>query len=281
MAKAPTQEPGEAGVLSDPFEDLTVSRINFIVHRKADTAWRIRDIVYPAMHTLVWASSGRARYTAAGAEMDVSAGQMLYFPAGVRRSGHSDAKDPWTFDSIGFTLAPTPDAAATAALLAALPCVVTPPGDSAVSAAVHELDRQWHEHAPGSHLSCRGIVSRLLGLYVQAARHQERTGPRRPALEGVIDLLRRNTQRVYSADELAARAGLSPSRFRVLFRQATGTSAVRFQNGVRVRRAAGLLRSGEHSVTAVAEMLGYQDLFYFSRQFKQFTGSPPSAYLTR
>lgn len=270
-----------ACAIQDDFEDFHVTGINFVVRRKADAGWTIRDIVYPSMHTIVWAASGRAHYSTPGTGFDVHAGQMLFFPAGVRRSARSDRARPWRFDSIGFTLAPTADPTTTAARLAALPYAVKPPAEADVSAAVEELDRQWHEHLPGSNLRCRGIVSRLLGLYVQAASQQCHSGARRPALDGIIELLRSNPKRLYSIEELAGQARLSPSRFRVLFRQATGTSALRFQNGVRIRRAAGLLRSGEHSVTEVADMLGYADLFYFSRQFKQFTGLPPSSYLTR
>ena len=265
----------------DNFGIFGVATIEFIVRRPADPTWTIRDVIYPSTHTLVWAAAGRAHYVAEGESFEVAAGQMLLIPAGVRRSARSDPGAPWRFDSIGFSLVPSPDPSAAAARLAALTWVVTPPPDVDVPAAVAELDKHWHDPRPGFQLVCRGIVSRLLGLFVQSATRAEGDAIQRPALRRVIELLRRDTRRVYPSDELARRAGLSLSRFRVLFHQATGTSALRFQNGIRVRRAAGLLRTGEYTVSEVALRLGYQDIFYFSRQFKQFTGSPPSAYLPK
>jgi transcriptional regulator GlxA family with amidase domain len=50
----------------------------------------------------------------------------------------------------------------------------------------------------------------------------------------------------------------------------------RFLVRARIDRARRLLTETNLSVTRVAEMLGYPDIAYFSRQYRRHTGQPPS-----
>ncbi len=77
---------------------------------------------------------------------------------------------------------------------------------------------------------------------------------------------------------LAALAGLSPAHFSVLFKQQTGCSPHAYLHLLRMHRAAQWLTGGDLSVKTLAERLGYQDPFHFSRQFKAFSGKAPSDY---
>ena len=52
-------------------------------------------------------------------------------------------------------------------------------------------------------------------------------------------------------------------------------SPVDYRNSLRIRRATELLREGM-SVTRAAEAVGINDLKYFSKLFKRFTGLSPS-----
>jgi AraC family transcriptional regulator of arabinose operon len=76
---------------------------------------------------------------------------------------------------------------------------------------------------------------------------------------------------------LAARVNLSPSRFRQLFAAQTGMGPNAYLRALRLRRARLLLERTFLSVKEVMALAGYNDPSHFSRDFKRFHGSAPSA----
>jgi AraC-like DNA-binding protein len=82
-----------------------------------------------------------------------------------------------------------------------------------------------------------------------------------------------------SPEKLAAAAGLSYHQMYRALRDELGVSPSRFIRGVRVERAAELLRRGAGSVTEVAYSVGFESLSYFSRAFHERFDAAPSAFL--
>lgn len=77
---------------------------------------------------------------------------------------------------------------------------------------------------------------------------------------------------------LAAAVGVSESTLRRQFRGATGTSPHAYVLQRRAEEARRLLGETDLPVKAIAARLGYGDVYFFSRQFRQLTGVPPAAY---
>jgi len=50
---------------------------------------------------------------------------------------------------------------------------------------------------------------------------------------------------------------------------------------LKINHASDLLRLGRYSVGQVAELSGYESLYYFSRQFKEYTGITPSEFIEK
>jgi AraC-like DNA-binding protein len=79
-------------------------------------------------------------------------------------------------------------------------------------------------------------------------------------------------------EELARRSGYTPDHFSRVFREVIGLSPKQFIVEARLNRARQLLLESTLSVSQIAEELGYEDIFSFSRQFKTHTGRTPSRY---
>lgn len=81
--------------------------------------------------------------------------------------------------------------------------------------------------------------------------------------------------------EMARQTRLSPDHFTRVFKQVTGLPPESYIIACKMDRARRLLEETDLPVGEIAETLGFQDIYFFSRQFKQKTGWTPTAWRGR
>ncbi len=113
--------------------------------------------------------------------------------------------------------------------------------------------------------------------------HSMERSRRMPALDSVehaviqlVERIRRNPAAAYTVAEMAESVRLSPPHFTRRFKAVTGLSPVRFLIEERLGRAESYLVETDMNVEEISSRLGYRDVYFFSRQFRQFRGMPPS-----
>ncbi len=92
----------------------------------------------------------------------------------------------------------------------------------------------------------------------------------------LMQTIRLEPGRSWKVAEMARQAGLSRSQFTRRFQKVAGVPPNTFVIQARLDRARQLLLESDMSLASIAEALGYQDIFFFSRQFKSLTGLAPS-----
>lgn len=129
--------------------------------------------------------------------------------------------------------------------------------------------------------------SLLTGLLKELDASTDITKPRKkPRVKPYYDKLVRhialriteNPQGTPSVAELANEFGYSPDHFSRIFKAVTGRTPELYAVQARLQRARRLLRDTALSVGEVATTLGYGNIYFFSRQFKQFTRLSPLQY---
>lgn len=107
-----------------------------------------------------------------------------------------------------------------------------------------------------------------------------RTSPHdpRPWLKTVLARISAVEKQPLNYLEMASDAGLSLSSMRRQFKLATGCSLHGYALQCRMGVARRLLAEGSLPIKNIAERLGYCDAYFFSRQFRQFSGMPPAAF---
>jgi len=109
--------------------------------------------------------------------------------------------------------------------------------------------------------------------------HQDgATRQRRSEMLRLAALIRENSGEMPSVRDLANEAGYTADHFARVFESVIGQNPQAYAVQVRINRARQLLLSTDLSIKEIADALGYQDVFFFSRQFKQKVGVPPSRY---
>lgn len=99
-----------------------------------------------------------------------------------------------------------------------------------------------------------------------------------PWLIEVRRWLELNYQSTVNLSRLGREAGVSGFHLTRLFKRHFGTSAGRMLIEVRMAHAREFLLQSDLSVGELAQMVGYQDIYYFSKAFKMEHGVSPSAF---
>lgn len=98
------------------------------------------------------------------------------------------------------------------------------------------------------------------------------------AIEKICREVARDPRKAYPAAELARRLFCTPNHFCRLFKAVKGMTPRDFIANARIEHAKGLLHSSDYPVKRIAELCGFCDTYFFSRQFRKKTGVCPSVY---
>ena len=84
-----------------------------------------------------------------------------------------------------------------------------------------------------------------------------------------------------SVHRLAEIFQLNPSYMGMLFKKVSHQSILQYLIQVRMDAAVKLMDGGQYRITDIAGMVGYTDVFYFSKRFKKMYGVPPKEFIGR
>ena len=136
---------------------------------------------------------------------------------------------------------------------------------------VSSLER---DTSPARLLSTAGMAWRLMTQLAVDRKLPERGQP----IERAMRYLAERVEGTIQVPELAALVGVSPSHLSTLFREATGGGVLAHHTALKMALARRLLDTTTLGVAEVGREVGYDDQFYFSRQFRRVHGQSPSAY---
>jgi len=96
------------------------------------------------------------------------------------------------------------------------------------------------------------------------------------AIREVANYVQQHPGKAHTVESLAQRANFSPRYFSKKFKEIIGMTVQTYIVKARIKRAEHLLHYTGMTVTEVADALSYNNLHFFSRQFKKYTGKNPS-----
>ena len=94
----------------------------------------------------------------------------------------------------------------------------------------------------------------------------------------IIQYINEKISEPITLTELSELADLNPAYFSTLFTKHMGIPPLRYVNNKKIEKAQTLLLSITKTLEEISRMVGYDDVFYFSRIFKKITGLTPAKY---
>lgn len=87
-----------------------------------------------------------------------------------------------------------------------------------------------------------------------------------------------NYSKKITLENIAEIVDLNPVYFSVLFKKETGLNFSAYVVGIRMEKAKEMLKNTNETIAAIAGILGYKDVRYFSRLFTKTVGVKPTVY---
>ncbi len=149
----------------------------------------------------------------------------------------------------------------------------------AIESMFRRMLEKWRQKRAAAEEDC---ISILYSLYAEIIRFENTTylpSPKRMRLEAAIQYIAENfTKEDLTVQSVANAAVMSESHFRRLFKIAYGLSPIKYINILRIERAKELIRYTNESFSDIATVVGFANLYYFSRMFKKEVGCTPSEF---
>jgi len=126
-----------------------------------------------------------------------------------------------------------------------------------------------------SHYLATGLVLSVLRGY----SHGSSDSPDQPEfLNWITSFMSLHLSEPLSVSDMAARAGLSPSRFSQVFRNRFGRPPHQFLLHLRIQRAQDLLHHTSLTMRDISAQCGFSDVHHFAKTFKRLSGQTPGSY---
>ncbi len=132
----------------------------------------------------------------------------------------------------------------------------------------------------GDRISKIRAVGLYYAFYAEILPCLQNEPPKRyhAAVIAAMDYISKHYAEDFPMEALAVATCVSESRLFHLFREALGTTPVKYRNEIRVRYACAMIRAGDVSLDEVASRNGFHTTAYFREIFKKVTGISPSEF---
>lgn len=249
-------------------EQLHISQIRSIVYY----APKGLHFTYPGKlptYELMLYRKGHSLLTFHGKSFHMAPGSILYLPKGLDNNEYIvDATEEFGLYNIYFD---------TADPMPAEPMLIASDMQS-LCALMEKLHLIWFSKKSGYYYRSLQLIYQLFeALHQKQIRYQtpHKFIPLEPSLNYMME---HYCDIDFDQKQMISLSGLSYSYFKQLFIARYGMPPVKYLTQLRIRRALELLQTKKFSITEIAELCGFENVYYFSNVFKKQTGVCPSGY---
>jgi len=141
----------------------------------------------------------------------------------------------------------------------------------------HELTKYWISDSLDKQLKCNMLLTGIINLLLVKAYGNDVAYDKVRKVNKLTEFMTEHYHHHITLDTLASNIKISPNYLCSLFKEVTNKTPTEYLLNIRINKAKELLKDGL-SVTEVSSVVGFNDIYYFSKCFKKYTGLSPSQY---
>jgi len=270
------------------------------INKAAQVQWRAgvrlsmpRSSLVLADHDLWYVRAGHGWLSIPEGRVELCPGTCVWLRPGYDYEAGQDPDNPICHDFVQFDLIDTSTRKRRSFDAPMPPHVLTPASQHVIAAAVERIVeltgtliqqlRNGYRSTPfdpypGANSIAQSMLKSVLmdldaaSGWQPAPGHHTAAMAQRRMMQYAASHIYENPGDAPSISELAAELGYSLPRFSQVFRKVVGKSPKAYAIDARLNRAKLLLSSTDLTAKEIARLLGYKDVKFFSRQFKQKVG---------
>lgn len=241
----------------------------------------------PDFCVLIYVIDGCIYVTEGDTDYEVNAGELLILKNGIHHFGKKKIQKGTKWIFLHFRISADcnaspfyPDASPLGAYDATAESILTLPKflDN-VSARFEKELKTFIEYAQSDDAYKKWFINQRLFLLLSSLAVSAQGFSNNLTLsDRICRYLSDNIGVPFNSENIEKRFYLSYKYMAHLFKQEKGVTMQQYHNSVRMDEACRLLCSTLMSIGEIADKLGFSDVLYFSRCFRNYTGKSPSAY---
>ncbi len=243
---------------------------------------------------LAFILSGKGKYLVEGKEYNVEAGDLLICNPGVKHSHIiTNPKEPTIEFISGFTDFHFKNMAPNSIELSEGGCVLHTAAELKQEISMHcyAMIAERESNQVGRYFMLKTHLMQMLLLVMREIAHIDTCDQKgcnfesynkSYAVNRIINYLYENYEHKISLEQIAHNMYLSPVYISKIFKEETGESPINYLIKIRLEKARDiLLNSDSGSIKNIANQVGYDDVYHFSKLFKKYYGISPLYYKKR
>ncbi len=259
--------------------DLFLTDIGYYPNAKYHFRERKNGI---AQNILIYNVVGEGELKVGDLSISIPADHFIIIPANTPHYYYANPKNPWSIYWIHFS----GSKAKQIAKPILQPTAVEKTSTSRISERISLFQEIFYNLAYGFSLEILEYVNLCLNTLLASFTYLEQYRMKNEyfssdPINRSINYMLENLSDKLKLDNIAKTVNLSASHFSRLFLQRTGHSPIDYFIQLKIQHSCKLLDKQSFSIAEIARSSGFDDQFYYARQFKKVMNMTPSQYRKR
>ena len=137
----------------------------------------------------------------------------------------------------------------------------------------------WVAKSDGYYFECVSIIYKI---FAELQKKNYIPENQFLAIKPAIDYIEKHfLDKKITAEELTSCCEISYPYIKKLFVKKFGVPPIKYGIQLKINYACDLLKAELYTISQISKMCGYNDIYFFSRQFKEYTGMSPTDYINK